>query len=63
MDEIEVYRAAKLVIDQYGADAPIHAAKQVDAMRRRGDLKGAAVWKRIVWAIADLEKTKGQTRH
>ena len=63
MDEIEVYRSAERVIDQYGADASVHAAKQVDAMRRRGDLKGAAVWKWIVWAIADLEKTKGQTKH
>jgi hypothetical protein len=63
MDEIEVYRSAKLVIDQYGADAPLHAAKQVSAKRDWGDLEGAAAWKRIVWAIADLRAVKGRTKH
>ncbi len=63
MDEIEVYRTAKRVIDQYGVDASVHVAKQTDIMVERGNLRGASVWKRIAWAVARLEVTKGRTAH
>ena len=29
-DEIDIYRSAKLLIDQHGEDAPIFAAMRVD---------------------------------
>jgi hypothetical protein len=63
MDQIDIDRWAKLLIDQYGADAPAHASMKADAMLELGDLKGVEVWKRIVRAIAEIQGTEGQTTH
>ncbi len=54
VSDLDVYRSAKLLIDQHGDEAPIHAAMQADAMLDTGDLDGAAVWRRIVTAINEL---------
>ncbi len=52
--DLDVYRSAQLLIDQHGGEAPIHAAMQADAMLDKGNLDGAAVWRRIVGAINEL---------
>ena len=54
VNDVDIYRSAKLLIDQHSSDAPIHAAMQADAMLATGDLDGAAVWRRIVTAINEL---------
>ncbi len=41
--EIDIYRSAKLQIDQRGEDAPIFAAMQTDKCLKDGDLDGKAV--------------------
>ena len=46
-DEIDIYRSAKLLIDQHGEDAPIFAAQQADRCLEGGDLDGKAVWMRL----------------
>ncbi len=49
-----------------GDEAPIHAAMQADAMLEKGDLDGAAVWRRIVKAIEELQREElgpGERRH
>jgi hypothetical protein len=43
--ELDIYRAAKLLIDQHGQDAPIRAAERADelleaAISTAGDLAG-----------------------
>lgn len=63
MDDRDIYRSAKLFIDQYGTDSAVQAALRADAMLERGDLEGVAVWKRIARAIGDLQCTAGETRH
>ena len=63
MDTKDIYRIAKLIIDQYGADAPIHAAMRADTMLERGDFDGVAVWKLVLKAIKELQATQGRTRH
>ncbi len=40
---------------QHGDDAPIEAAMRADAMLEAGDLDGAAVWKRILRAVEELQ--------
>ncbi len=40
--DLDIYRSAKLLIDQHGDEAPIHAATQADAMLHKGDLDGVA---------------------
>jgi len=54
IEEIDVWRAARTLVDQYGDDAPVHAAMRVDDMLERGDLEGRRVWKRILVAVKDL---------
>ncbi len=53
-DEIDIYRSAKLLIDQHGEDAPIFAAMQADRCLEGGDLDGKAVWMRVIGAIKEL---------
>ena len=52
--DLDIYRSAKLLIDQHGDEAPIHAAMRADDLLDRGDLDGAAVWRRIVSAVNEL---------
>ncbi len=63
MDEKNIYRAAKLLMDQYGADAATHAAIRADAMLGAGDMERQAVWKRIVRAIKELQAAGPGTVH
>ena len=52
--DIDIYRSAKILIDQHGDDAPIRAAQHVDAMLDRGDMDGRAVWLRTLEAVETL---------
>ena len=51
---IDIYRSAKLLIDQHGDEASIHAAMRADALHEKGDLDGYAGWRRIIRAIDEL---------
>ena len=53
-DEIDIYRSAKLLIDQHGEDAPVFAAMQADKCLEAGDLDGKAVWMGVIRAIKEL---------
>ncbi len=55
--ELDIYRSAKLLIDQHGEDAPIFAAQQADRCLATGDLDGKAVWMRVIAAIKELTDT------
>ena len=37
--DLDIYRAATVIIKRYGEDAPIHAAMRADAMLEAGDLE------------------------
>ncbi len=52
--EIDIYRSAKLLIDQHGEDAPIYAAMQADKCLEAGNLDGKAVWMGVIRAIKEL---------
>ncbi len=62
--DLDVYRTAKLLVDQHGDMAPIHAAMNADAMLAKGDMDGRAVWLRIVRAVEELldKKSRGSER-
>jgi hypothetical protein len=53
--DLDIYRAANLLIERYGEDAGIHAAMSADAMMAKGDLDGFAVWRLILKAVDELE--------
>ncbi len=62
--DLDVYRTAKLLVDNHGAEDPIHAAMNADAMLAKGDLDGRAVWLRVVKAAEELldKKPRGPER-
>ncbi len=51
--DIDIYRAASLLIRDHGDEAVIEAAMRADQMLEQGDLDGLAVWKRILAAVGD----------
>ena len=53
VDDIDIYRCAKLLIDRYAHDAPIHAAMHADELMNQGDIQGRAVWLRIKAAVEE----------
>jgi hypothetical protein len=53
--DLDIWRAANLLIREHGGDAEIEAAKRADLMVERGDLDGQSLWKRIRRAIVELQ--------
>ena len=65
-DDQDIFRAARILIDQHGDEAHVYAAMRVDELLERGDLDGQAVWKRIMRAIDELlakERPTGASVH
>ena len=59
VDEIDIYRSAKLLIDGLGADrAKVHASQTADQMLAGGDMDGKLVWLAILRAIRELRRTE-----
>jgi hypothetical protein len=54
----DIWRAAQLMVKRHGVDAPIVAAKRADELFEEGDLDGAAVWKRILHAVEELQQVR-----
>ena len=64
VDDIDIHRSALLLIDQHGDKASIHAAMKADELSEKGDLDGAAAWRRILDAIKQMQnKTPAGTVH
>ncbi|MEK9673101.1 MAG: hypothetical protein VW268_11460 [Rhodospirillaceae bacterium] len=57
----EIYRAADLMVKEFGDMAPVGAQIKADQMRDRGDQAARAVWLRVVLATEELlsQKTPG----
>ena len=56
--DIDLWRAAKLLIDRYGNTAPVEAMRRADALAAQGDTAGKIVWLRILEAIEELQNTE-----
>jgi hypothetical protein len=61
ISDLDVWRAANLLIKQYGDDAEIEAARKADLMLDRGDRDGQLVWLRIKRAVALTTPPTGPT--
>lgn len=57
VSDLDIYRSAKLLIDQYGDGASLHAANRCDEMLDKGDIDGRAAWSRIYEAVLELSRT------
>ncbi len=53
--DLDIYRAANLLIERHGTDALIEAARMIDRMLDHGDTEGRQVWRRIKSALEALQ--------
>jgi hypothetical protein len=51
----DIWRAANLLISEYGDGAEFVAARRADEMLERGEYDGEAVWLRIRQAIVEMQ--------
>jgi len=61
--DLDIWRAANLLICQHGQDAEMAASQRADQMLDRGDWEGRLVWLRISEAIAELQATPTGLAH
>ena len=57
-DELDIYRSAKVLIDQHGEHAVIEAAMRADELLDLGDLDGQRVWMAIRDAVRELQRER-----
>ena len=55
--EIDIWRAATLMLKRYGERALEESASRADELASAGDDNGVAVWRRISDAVAQLANT------
>jgi hypothetical protein len=55
VSDLDIWRAASLLIRKHGANVELEAAKRADLMLDRGDDGGRLVWTRIRRAIEALQ--------
>ena len=58
MDGLDAYRCAKLLLDQHGRDAELHAAMRADELEAAGDEAGLRAWMLILAALDELVRTE-----
>lgn len=58
MTGLDAYRCAKLLLDQHGRDAELHAAMRADELEAAGDEAGRQAWMRILAAMDELTRTE-----
>ena len=56
--DLDIYRSANILVKRYGEDAALEAAQRADVMLERGDMDGYAVWKSIVRAVEEVQRTE-----
>jgi hypothetical protein len=63
ISDLDIYRAAKLLIDRHGTDAIVEAGRLLDLMLDRGDMEGRQVWFRIKGAIVQWQAAQTGPAH
>jgi hypothetical protein len=63
ISDLDVWRAANLLIRKHGAEAELEAARLQDLMLDRGDDEGRLVWVRIRRTIEALQAPPSEGPH
>ena len=61
ISELDILRAAHLMMHEFGGDAELEAANCIDRMRWQGDWEALLTWARIQRTIARLDLTRTAT--
>jgi len=54
--DLDIYRAAHVLIEQHGEAAALEAAMKADKLLAAGDMEGKSVWVRILKAIDEIQR-------
>ena len=57
--EIEIWRAAVLMLSRYADEAEANSFQRAEELAAEGDHAGAAIWRRVTVAIEQLTDTTG----
>lgn len=52
--DVDAFRAAKLLVDRHGKDAPDEALRRADQLALEGNTEGCAVFRHIATACREL---------
>jgi hypothetical protein len=61
--DIDIWRAANMLIEQHGKDAEWVAIQRVEEMNQQNDLGGSITWGRIRVAVAELQAKRSGPLH
>ena len=56
--DLDIWRAANVLVKEYGDEAALMAARRCDALLANGDVDGERVWKSILRAVEELRRTE-----
>ena len=59
IDALDLWRAAKLLVDRSGKTATVEAMKRADALAAQGDAAGKVAWLRILEAVKGRKPLRG----
>ena len=59
VQDIDIWRSAKLLVDQHGDDATTHASMRADELLEAGDFDGQRGWLRILRTIEGQLRGRG----
>jgi hypothetical protein len=59
VEDIDIWRTAKLLLRQHGGDAPLIAAQRRNALLAAGNTNGTIIWKCVMTAIEELTRQRG----
>jgi hypothetical protein len=60
ISDLDIYRSARIWLDQHGEAAIAEARSMVAAMRQQNDDDGADTWLRIIVAIEELRRNQAK---
>lgn len=58
VSDIDIWRTAHTLVEQYGDHAPLHAAMRCDELLAQGDIEGRNAWLKILGAIGELLRSR-----
>jgi hypothetical protein len=56
MEDIDIWRTAKLLVDRHGKDAELEACQRADQALGNGDIAGLRTWKKVRDAVVTLNR-------
>ncbi len=58
ISDLDIWRAAKIMVKRYGAGAATEAALRADEFLDQGNLDGQRLWMRIMQTIEELHRQR-----